>query len=89
MSEVRKYSWPLSLSHWKCRCLGVKKKKKWAENICYSYLLLDLGFFDICISFSLYVVYIFYFSIINISINSTFKSTGSTKAMNETTDYIQ
>jgi len=27
MSEVRKYSWPLSLSHWKCRCLGVKKKK--------------------------------------------------------------
>lgn len=28
MSEVRKYSWPLSLSHWKCRCLGVKKKKK-------------------------------------------------------------
>ena len=25
MSEVRKYSWPLSLSHWKCKCLGVKK----------------------------------------------------------------
>lgn len=26
MSEVRKYSWPLSLSRWKCKCL-VKKKK--------------------------------------------------------------
>lgn len=57
MSEVRKYSWPLSLSRWKCKCLV--KKKKWAENICYSYLLLNMGIWG----FLIYVfpfLYMFY-----------------------------
>ena len=75
MSEVMKYvSWSMSLSHWKCKCLeGVKKKKKRSGLTVFAVAIfcwvLGFGIFFVVylhICFSLDLLYIFDFSIINV-----------------------